>query len=507
MSASDTHSQAETLLRQGIEAAKAGNKAIARALLEQVVEQDQRSEKGWFWLAAVTDDIAEKKICLGNVLVVNPDNDRARRLLEQLEGTSLGAGVSGTDAGSGRAASGGVSRAAVYAAIGLGALALIVLVLLLAQVMGGGDDEPSSTPTTPAQAILPQDTPAPGDGSQPTQAIPLATWTAIPSITPTPPRATWTPVPSKTPIPAVPPTVFPAPPAGLAGQIIMRSGTVPGDPNNQPIALIKADGTMQRTITPGTERGHAPALSPDGSLYAFILYAPGTREEVLQINNFQGTAPRTAASYWAGAVALQKQNQPCWSPDGQWLAFVAQDMGSATIDLYRTSLANPNGDPDALERLTNDDAQESWPAYSPDGGWIVYAADLSLMDFGAATELRIIDLTTQEITNLTSNGPELAEAAPDWSPDGAQIVFQAAELGSQQNDIYVIPASGAGPAEKIITSDFDDIQPRYSPNGQFIVFSSNRAGNWDLYVYEIATRAIFQVTTSAQTDIANDWGR
>ena len=75
----------EELLEQGIQAAKNQDHDTARQLLEQVVEMDQHNEKGWFWLAAVIDDIDEKRICLNNVLMINPENHRAATLLEQLE--------------------------------------------------------------------------------------------------------------------------------------------------------------------------------------------------------------------------------------------------------------------------------------------------------------------------------------------------------------------------------------------------------------------------------------
>lgn len=508
MSTSAPNPQVESLLTQGIEAARAGNKAVARALLEQVVEADQQNEKGWFWLAAVTDDVYEKRVCLGNVIVINPNNERARRLLEQLE-------THGTmDSRPGRPGDStkGPNRSAVYVAIGLGAIAVVVLLILVVLVLGGGkkDETPPATlaalGTTPSsgEATLPAGANS-GTGEGTASVVP----TLVSTVTMTPFPPTWTPVPTVTPIPALPPTLFAPAPSSVTGMIIMRSGQVPGDPNNQPIALIKPDGTNQRTITPGTERGHTPVLSPDGTQYAYILYAPGTREQLLQLDNLLGTASRPASRYWTGVPTLQNQEEPSWSPDGNWIAFAAQGMGSATVDLYRLSLANAEGDPGALERLTSDDAIESWPAYSPDpdGRWIVYAADLSKLDLEAATELRIYDTTTKQITNLTSNGAELIESAPDWSPDGSMIVFQAQEAGSSQSDIFLMSSSGTTPPEKIIESDADDIAPRFSPDGSHIVFSSDRAGNWDVFIYEIATKTIYQVTTAPQTDIANDWGR
>ncbi len=501
MSGQEPNSQLDDLLRQGIEAARAGNKAIARALLEQVVALNPQHEKGWFWLAAVTDDLHEKRTCLSNVIVINPDNTRAQNLLARLEGTPLDSvtPIEPPTAGAGHARR--------NLATGAGVVAALVLVIVLVTALGGnGDSDKPQPESSTSSGVLTGLEPTESGGPSALAATPLPGATTQPTRTFTPPPPTWTPVPSKTPIPEIPPTLFPPPPATLPGQIIMRSGQTPGDPNNQPIVLIRPDGSSPYTLTAPNTRGHAPILSPDSSQYAYIRYAPGTREFLLQIDNLQGTDPRLASSYWTGNPALQEQESPAWSPDGQWIAFTAQGLGAATTDLFRVAIVDRRGDPAQLERLTNDDTIESWPAYSPDGTRIVYAADLSLTALGETTELRILDLTTRQTVTLTTNGAALVETAPDWSPDGETIVFQAVAAGSSTADIYRIPAAGGAP-EPLITSDADDIQPRFSPDGRFVVFSSNRTGNWDVFVYELETETLYQVTYAPHTDVASDWSR
>lgn len=63
-----------TLLTQGIAAARAGKRAEAHALLTRVVAADVHSEQGWLWLAGVSDDPAEVRSCLHQVLALNPDS-------------------------------------------------------------------------------------------------------------------------------------------------------------------------------------------------------------------------------------------------------------------------------------------------------------------------------------------------------------------------------------------------------------------------------------------------
>src|SRR5947208_10471990 len=67
------------LLQQGIAAAREGRREEARALLAQVVEADERNEQAWLWLAGVVTEPEEMRICLENVLDLNPDNVKAQQ--------------------------------------------------------------------------------------------------------------------------------------------------------------------------------------------------------------------------------------------------------------------------------------------------------------------------------------------------------------------------------------------------------------------------------------------
>ncbi len=75
----------QQLLREGIAAAKAGRRDAARQALMQIIEVDERNEQAWIWLAGVVDDPADQRVCLENVLDLNPDNPQAKRGLAWLE--------------------------------------------------------------------------------------------------------------------------------------------------------------------------------------------------------------------------------------------------------------------------------------------------------------------------------------------------------------------------------------------------------------------------------------
>jgi len=72
------------VLRQGIEAARAGRKTEARELLMQAVDLNPRNEIAWSWLSGIMEDLEDRIIACENVLTINPDNEKARAYLTML---------------------------------------------------------------------------------------------------------------------------------------------------------------------------------------------------------------------------------------------------------------------------------------------------------------------------------------------------------------------------------------------------------------------------------------
>jgi len=72
------------LLRQGIAAARHGDKETARNLLMRVIEQDENNASAWLWLSGVVESLDDQQVCLENVLALDPHNETARDGLEQV---------------------------------------------------------------------------------------------------------------------------------------------------------------------------------------------------------------------------------------------------------------------------------------------------------------------------------------------------------------------------------------------------------------------------------------
>jgi hypothetical protein len=71
-------------LAQGMEAAKSGQRDVARQHLQNVLRIDPSHETAWLWMSGLVDTPQQKRDCLQRVLALNPANEMARRGMEQL---------------------------------------------------------------------------------------------------------------------------------------------------------------------------------------------------------------------------------------------------------------------------------------------------------------------------------------------------------------------------------------------------------------------------------------
>src|SRR5262245_43254314 len=87
---------------------------------------------------------------------------------------------------------------------------------------------------------------------------------------------------------------------------------------------------------------------------------------------------------------------------------------------------------------------------------------------------------------------------PDISPDGKLIAF------SYLGDIYTVETIG-GTARSITSHPAHDINPVFSPDGQYIAFSSNRHGSYDVFVTSVRGGKPTRLTFDSAADMACGW--
>ncbi|MBO9309358.1 MAG: PD40 domain-containing protein [Chloroflexi bacterium] len=512
----------ERLLREGIAAARAGDKQTARAKLREVVALDQNNERGWFWLASVAETLEERRTCLGNVIVINPNNEKAKQMLERISFSAVSPPYSQSDAAQHKERD-ALIRTAVIVGLGVvGALALLIFLL-------GSDSEPP-LPTVAAIA-----TATPDDSLRTATALAAAafiTQTANAEGTrlarQLPP--TWTPLPSPTLRGGPSPTPLPSPPFALAGRLIVQYGTPLTRDGYLPLFLYDL-ATGQMTPLTGRERGDYGRFIPDGRRFAYARLVSGARPQLLlRIANLNGSQPQELSSFWRNQPPLADQAMLSVARNGEGLVFVARNVtaeNDPTSDVYHLPLSfvrraaeptpviapgvSPTPEPTAaplqVRRVTaRESGVNTWAALSPDGSQIAFVSDRTDIG-GDGHDIYVVPVneTFAPERALTSDGDAMIESGLQWSPDGWQLLFSAGAPNSARADLFLINADGSG--RRTLVEDFGEcIRPVWSPDGQYVVFSSKRSGKWELYVVVVESGEIYQLSqTTEDVIIATDW--
>ncbi|MFQ3566730.1 MAG: protein kinase [Aggregatilineales bacterium] len=231
---------------------------------------------------------------------------------------------------------------------------------------------------------------------------------------------------------------------------------------------------VETQLTDGTAAALAPAPSPDGTRIAFIGSRGGVYD--LYVMNADGS----------GVVRLTDNGvddrAPTWTPDGAWIVFSTDTRGGGAHDLVRI---RPDGTD--LEVLLSGPERTTDPSVSPDGALIAYTAG-SPVDASrwAIWQLDLRDGTTAPLTTGVSKN-----WAPVYAPDGT-IFFQT--MGEGFSAIARMDGDGRN-REIVYDGPGFEWGIDISPNGRFIVFTSDATGRDELYVMTIDGDDVQAVTS------------
>ncbi|MCX6046642.1 MAG: SH3 domain-containing protein [Chloroflexi bacterium] len=295
-----------------------------------------------------------------------------------------------------------------------------------------------------------------------------------------------------------PPPVAAASAAGLQGTLVFETsngGTI--------YAYNLASGALHQLTG-----GYDPAISPDGSRVAFTRIGG---ENGVYVINIDGSNER---KIYSGNETL---SSPKWSPDGNWIVFsqvaatyTCYQMGPQCLtrtDLKKRLPPAQANDPDALDKLLKNPDIE----VNQNPLWGIARVDVNgqnYRDIVALNSARSPDWSNSGIVYQSADGlqktADKSDAVnqlvlgehyvqdPDWQPNGGRIVYQSRQ--GPHWEIFAVNDDGTGqvalthPEMTLVDQLPSNVAPAWSPDGQHIVFLSNRqdnsyeAGAWRIWV-------------------------
>jgi Tol biopolymer transport system component len=303
------------------------------------------------------------------------------------------------------------------------------------------------------------------------------------------------------------------------------------------IFIMGATGESPRRVS---DHGYHPSWTPDGRRLLFTtewvttIFGRSTLADLWEIDGetreakllFDGDASHARMSpggrriaYWTWWGRTQGQRDiwtvaadgsdpqpvtedvptdwnPWWSPDGKWLFFISDRGGSP--DLWRVAIdeatGRPLGEPMAV---TTGVASVADAGFSADGRRVAVTVD------SAAGRLESVAFDPDgprivgEPTTLFSSGNAFNQM--DLSRDGQWLAIRTT---APRETIYVMRTDGSG-RRRLIDDEHRNRGPRWSPDGRWIVFYSNRTGAYELWATRSDGTEAKQLTVTEKTDLTN----
>ncbi len=282
-----------------------------------------------------------------------------------------------------------------------------------------------------------------------------------------------------------------------APAIFLRTVSRPGVSRSK-----EEQGALQITEPSALEEDWGPAFSPDGSRIAFV------RGQNIMVISVAGKEVQHLIKTPGHIIG-----SPSWTPDGQSIVFALSNGGGPNLMRISASGGRATPIPEAGELalnpaiarrgfrlacdqltiassieqidlslrgrkartlVTTHNGESGGGQVSHDGSKLVYHSNRA-----GVTDVWISDRDGENPIRITAMG---TASAPSWSPDDKEIAFEAGSHSSSRGGegIFLVKSNGGEPWS-LVQDEFNNRAPRWSNDGKWIYFGSNRSGAWQIW--------------------------
>jgi len=240
--------------------------------------------------------------------------------------------------------------------------------------------------------------------------------------------------------------------------------------------MIDSDGANMRQVA-SVGDALSPSWHPNGNIIAYASLSPGGTRVVLQ-------DLRTGSRRVLRATASSLNITPTFTPDGRYIVYATGRQSGTEL------VATPMNDLSSARLVTvGRGADNTSPTYSPDGRRLAFTSGRA-----GQPEVYVADAdgtNVQLMTEFTYGGTSY-RASPAWSPDGRSIAYQASAGGFQ-----LMLLSLRDRAVRQLTGEASNEDPSWAPDGRHVVFTSTRTGAHQLWVMDVETGRMRQLTRAS----------
>ncbi|HET9220625.1 MAG TPA: prolyl oligopeptidase family serine peptidase [Terriglobia bacterium] len=255
------------------------------------------------------------------------------------------------------------------------------------------------------------------------------------------------------------------------------------------VHTIGSTGGQARRITSTLRYKNRPAWSPDGKWIGFIAVQDNGNKDLRAVS-IDGQSTLTLTD------TLAQEEEFVWAPDSNHIAFT-QRVGPLT------SIMSVDLQTSAVRKLADGPA---WNLqWSPDGKWIAFVADLLQPDDDSREneDIFLIPAEGGSPRLLTPGTPRFRDASPDWASDSRRIVYSSNESGFSN---LMILDTQTGVRQLLTTGTIDNLSPKWSPNDAMIAYVRHESSMFHVYTIAVADSLTVRVSERDGTNGGNTTG-